>query len=51
MARMMGDPKKVPSSPEAFWQLPGDEVQDGKFTDSELDELKERFAKINGRTT
>jgi len=24
MAKMWGDPKKVPDSPEALWRLPGD---------------------------
>ena len=25
MAKMWGDPKKVPATPEELWELPGDE--------------------------
>ena len=28
MAKMWGDPKKSPKTPEDLWQLPGDEVKE-----------------------
>ena len=27
MVRLMGDPKSAPKTPEAMWELPGDEKQ------------------------
>jgi hypothetical protein len=27
MVRLMGDPKTAPKTPEALWQLPGDEIE------------------------
>ena len=43
MVRLMGDPKSAPKSPEAMWELPGDEKQG--MTDEDMRELFKRFAK------
>jgi hypothetical protein len=41
MVRLMGDPKTAPKTPEALWELPGDE----KSGMSE-DEMKEIFKRL-----
>ena len=41
MVRLMGDPKTAPKTPEALWQLPGDEEQ--KPTDEEYREVFNRL--------
>jgi hypothetical protein len=43
MVRLMGDPKTAPKTPEALWQLPGDEVK--KPTDEEYREVFNRLTK------
>jgi hypothetical protein len=44
MARMWGDSKKIPSKPEEFWPLPGDEVT--RISD---DEIKQLLKAVHGR--
>ena len=41
MVRLMGDPKTAPKTPEALWQLPGDEEQ--KPSDEEYREVFNRL--------
>jgi hypothetical protein len=43
MVRLMGDPKTAPKTPEALWQLPGDEEQKPK--DEEYREVFNRLTK------
>ena len=43
MVRLMGDPKTAPKTPEALWQLPGDERE--KPTDEEYREVFNRLTK------
>lgn len=43
MVRLMGDPKSAPKSPEAMWELPGDQKQG--MTDEDMRELFKRFVK------
>ena len=43
MVRLMGDPKSAPKTPEAMWELPGDEST--AMTDADMRELFKRFAK------
>lgn len=43
MVRLMGDPKTAPKTPEALWELPGDEVH--KPTDEEYREVFNRLTK------
>lgn len=44
MVRLMGDPKSAPKTPEALWQLPGDEDKNG-MTDDEMREIFKRLSK------
>lgn len=44
MVRLMGDPKTAPKTPEALWELPGDEVT-GSMTDDEMREIFKRLSK------
>jgi len=44
MAKMWGDPKKVPDSPEALWRLPGE--ADAGVTD---DDIAEMFRKLQAK--
>jgi hypothetical protein len=41
MVRLMGDPKTAPKTPEALWELPGDEK-----TGISEDEMKEIFKRL-----
>ncbi len=41
MVRLMGDPKTAPKTPEALWQLPGDEKQG-----INEDEVREIFKRL-----
>ena len=41
MVRLMGDTKTAPKTPEALWQLPGDEEQ--KHSDEEYREVFNRL--------
>lgn len=43
MVRLMGDPKTAPKTPEALWQLPGDELEKPK--DEEYREVFNRLTK------
>jgi len=42
MVRLMGDPKTAPKTPEALWQLPGDE-EVGKIDEEEYREIFKRL--------
>ena len=44
MAKMWGDPKKVPDSPEALWRLPGD--ADTGVTEADIAEM---FRKLRSK--
>jgi hypothetical protein len=44
MVRLMGDPKSAPKTPEALWELPGDEVKNG-MSEEEMREIFKRLAK------
>ena len=43
MVRLMGDPKTAPKSPEALWQLPGDEKQG--MSEEDMREIFKRLSK------
>jgi hypothetical protein len=43
MVRLMGDPKTAPKSPEALWELPGDEKQG--MTEEDMREIFKRLRK------
>ena len=43
MVRLMGDPKTAPKTPEALWQLPGDE-EIGKIDEEEYREIFKRLS-------
>lgn len=43
MVRLMGDPKSAPKTPEALWELPGDEQKKG-MSDDEIREIFKRLA-------
>lgn len=43
MVRLMGDPKSAPKTPEALWELPGDEAKQG-MSDEEMREIFKRLA-------
>jgi len=43
MVRLMGDPKSAPKTPEALWQLPGDEESSGKMNDEEMRQIFKRL--------
>lgn len=42
MVRLMGDPKNAPKTPEAFWELPGD--QHNGMTDDDIREIFKKLA-------
>lgn len=42
MVRLMGDPKTAPKTPEALWQLPGDE-QEVKIDEEEYRQIFKRL--------
>jgi hypothetical protein len=42
MVRLMGDPKTAPKTPEALWQLPGDE-EVSKIDEEEYREIFKRL--------
>ena len=44
MVRLMGDPKTSPKTPEALWELPGDEIKSG-MSEEEMREIFKRLAK------
>ena len=41
----MGDPKTAPKTPEALWQLPGDEESENVMSDDEMREIFKRLGK------
>ncbi len=43
MVRLMGDPKTAPKTPEALWQLPGDE-EVGKIDEEEYRQIFKRLS-------
>jgi len=45
MVRLMGDPKTAPKTPEALWQLPGDDENGQLMSDDEMREIFKRLAK------
>lgn len=45
MVRLMGDPKSAPKTPEALWQLPGDEDKQTGMSDEEMREIFKRLSK------
>lgn len=50
MVRLMGDSKTAPKTPEALWQLPGDEKQG--IDEEEVREIFKRLGDgINNRRT
>lgn len=44
MVRLMGDPKTAPKTPEALWELPGDENKSG-MSEDEMREIFKRLSK------
>ena len=44
MVRLMGDPKTSPKTPEALWELPGDETKSG-MSEEDMREIFKRLAK------
>lgn len=42
MVRLMGDPKTAPKTPEALWQLPGDE-EVGKIDEEDYRQIFKRL--------
>ena len=45
MVRLMGDSKTAPKTPEALWQLPGDEDKQIGMSDNDARELFKRLGK------
>jgi hypothetical protein len=45
MVRLMGDPKTAPKTPEALWELPGDEHSDNVMNEDEMREIFKRLGK------
>lgn len=44
MVRLMGDPKSAPKTPEALWELPGDEAPTG-ISEDDMREIFKRLSK------
>jgi hypothetical protein len=44
MVRLHGDPKTSPKSPEALWQLPGDDIEYNGLNDDDIKEIFKRLA-------
>ena len=44
MVRLMGDSKTAPKTPEALWELPGDENKSG-MSEDEMREIFKRLSK------
>lgn len=44
MVRLQGDPKTSPKTPEALWELPGDDVNDIGLNDDDIKDLFKRLA-------
>jgi len=47
MAKMWGDPKKSPRTPEDLWELPGDEKK-GQFNADEMASIFEKLKNKDG---
>ena len=45
MVRLMGDPKSAPKTPEALWELPGDE-NPNQINDEEYREIFKRLSNV-----
>jgi len=45
MVRLMGDPKTAPKTPEALWELPGDEHIENVMSEDEMREIFKRLGK------
>lgn len=45
MVRLMGDPKTAPKTPEALWQLPGDEKSGNMISEDDMREIFKRLVK------
>jgi hypothetical protein len=45
MVRLMGDPKSAPKTPEALWQLPGDDEKQMGINEDEAREIFKRLSK------
>jgi hypothetical protein len=43
MVRLMGDPKTAPKSPEALWELPGDDANEKAISDDDIKEIFKRL--------
>ena len=50
MARMWGDPKTSPRTPEDLWELPGDDVKSGQMSSDEIADLFNKLKQKNGTT-
>ena len=44
MVRLHGDPKTSPKTPEALWELPGDDGSKAELNDNDIKELFKRLA-------
>jgi hypothetical protein len=44
MVRLHGDPKTSPKSPEALWELPGDDIEARGLNDEDIKEIFKRLA-------
>lgn len=47
MVRLMGDPKTAPKTPEALWQLPGDEIE----VKVDVEEYRQIFKRLSNGST
>ena len=45
MVRLMGDPKSAPKTPEALWELPGDD-KPNQINDEEYREIFKRLSNV-----
>jgi len=45
MVRLMGDPKTAPKTPEALWELPGDDHSENVMSEDEMREIFKRLGK------
>ena len=45
MVRLMGDPKTAPKTPEALWELPGDEQSENVMSEDDMREIFKRLGK------
>lgn len=45
MVRLLGDPNTAPKTPEALWELPGDEQSDNVMSEDDMREIFKRLGK------